>query len=163
MRKISGEVLSSKPVSLSRAAKLISRFAAVDNGSTPAIFLYLERTSEAFNHLVQFHKKPSQNSDAADRERVQKLQSDWLERNLEGGKGNSQGDNGMSVDETNPSVDEAQNLSNGGDERKKKKEKKRKGDGGEEVEKKKKMKKSDLVDSEEKKNGKRRKNKGSDS
>ncbi|KAL3840518.1 hypothetical protein ACJIZ3_025109 [Penstemon smallii] len=56
MMKISGEVVSTKPVSLSRASKLISRFAAVDNGSSPTVSIYLQRTAEAFNNLVQFHE-----------------------------------------------------------------------------------------------------------
>lgn len=55
--KISGRVVSRKAISLSRAAKLISRFAAVENGSSPAVSIYLHRTSDAFNHLLQFHSK----------------------------------------------------------------------------------------------------------
>ncbi|KAL7119759.1 hypothetical protein ACP275_02G082100 [Erythranthe tilingii] len=53
MRKISGQLISSKPVTLSRAAKLISRFAAVENGSSATVSLYLKRTADAFNNSVQ--------------------------------------------------------------------------------------------------------------
>ncbi|KAL1559900.1 hypothetical protein AAHA92_10189 [Salvia divinorum] len=55
--KISGRVVSTKPISLSRAAKLVSRFVAVENGSSPAVSIYLQRTSDAFNRLVQYHSK----------------------------------------------------------------------------------------------------------
>ncbi|KZV16754.1 hypothetical protein F511_35974 [Dorcoceras hygrometricum] len=57
MRKISGNIVWTRPMSLSRAAKLLSRFASVDNGSSAAISVYLQRATEAFNHLVQFHSK----------------------------------------------------------------------------------------------------------
>lgn len=60
--KISGRVVSRKAISLSRASKLISRFAAVENGSSPAVSIYLHRTSDAFNHLVQFHSKTKNSS-----------------------------------------------------------------------------------------------------
>ncbi|KAL1565432.1 hypothetical protein AAHA92_07651 [Salvia divinorum] len=62
--KISGRVLSTKPISLSRAAKLVSRFAAVENGSSPAVSIYLERTSDAFNRLLQSHSKADGDSQA---------------------------------------------------------------------------------------------------
>ncbi|XP_057774057.1 uncharacterized protein LOC130993248 [Salvia miltiorrhiza] len=62
--KISGRVVSTKPISLSRAAKLISRFAAVENGSSPAVSLYLQRTSNAFNLLVQSQDKRSKTKSA---------------------------------------------------------------------------------------------------
>ncbi|XP_073040734.1 uncharacterized protein [Primulina eburnea] len=57
MRKISGNVVWTRPMSLSRAAKLLARFSAVDNGSSAAVSMYLQRASEAFDHLVQFHSK----------------------------------------------------------------------------------------------------------
>lgn len=51
--------MSTKASTLSRAAEIVSRFAAVDNGSSPAVALYLQRTADAFNQLVQFHDKRS--------------------------------------------------------------------------------------------------------
>ncbi|XP_012846014.1 PREDICTED: uncharacterized protein LOC105966017 [Erythranthe guttata] len=87
MRKISGQLLSSKPISLSRAAKLISRFAAVDNGSSPVVSLYLQRTADAFNNLVQFHSKRLRTSDvesSPDRKRAPKPPEDLPERNSNG-------------------------------------------------------------------------------
>ncbi|KAL7110937.1 hypothetical protein ACP275_05G057000 [Erythranthe tilingii] len=87
MRKISGQLLSSKPISLSRAAKLISRFAAVDNGSSPVVSLYLQRTADAFNNLVQFHSNRSKTGDvesSPDRNRAPKHPEDRPERNSDG-------------------------------------------------------------------------------
>ncbi|KAG6425602.1 hypothetical protein SASPL_116044 [Salvia splendens] len=62
--KISARVLSTKPIPLSRAAKLVSRFAAVENDSSPAVSIYLERTSDAFNRLLQSHSKTDGDSPA---------------------------------------------------------------------------------------------------
>ncbi|CAI9785517.1 unnamed protein product [Fraxinus pennsylvanica] len=93
---MSAQLVSAKPVSLSRAAKLLSRFAAVDNGSAGAVPLYLQRTSDAFNHLVQFHSKNKMNESQSypDMKRVQKLQRDWE-------KGNPQDTAKRSLDEGN--------------------------------------------------------------
>ncbi|KAL3652848.1 hypothetical protein CASFOL_002529 [Castilleja foliolosa] len=82
MRKISGQLISSKPVSLSRAAKHINQFASVDNGASAAVAVYLQRTAEALNHLVQFHKY-SRNGEvekSPDRKRARKLETDSVEK-----------------------------------------------------------------------------------
>ncbi|KAI3453243.1 hypothetical protein Pfo_009906 [Paulownia fortunei] len=159
MRKISGQLLSTKPVSLSRAAKLISRFAAVDNGSSATVSLYLQRTADAFNHLVQFHDKHLKNSDvenSPDRKRAQKSQTDRLEKNPDGkpaqdsksiGKRDKKTVNGVA--EANPYEDEVKDLKSGEKEQRKDEEE-------EEKKKKKKKRKSDAVDSQEKSSKKRR-------
>ncbi|KAI3467923.1 hypothetical protein Pfo_024586 [Paulownia fortunei] len=130
MRKISGHVVSRKPVSLSRAAKLMSRFAAVDNGSSPTVSMYLQRAADAFNHLVEFHEKRSKISNldnGPDQNSVRKLQRDGLEKSPDEDKGKDSENraeksdkkiNGL--DETNPDREEA--------DLKEKKRKKRKSD-----------------------------------
>ncbi|KAK9727296.1 hypothetical protein RND81_05G272000 [Saponaria officinalis] len=57
MKTVSGKVVSCQQISLSRAAKYISRFTTSDNEASPAFAAYLRRTSAAFNHLVQLHKE----------------------------------------------------------------------------------------------------------
>ncbi|KAG8389320.1 hypothetical protein BUALT_Bualt02G0217100 [Buddleja alternifolia] len=57
MRKMSGKLVSSKRISLSRSAILKSHFASVENGSSPTVSMYLQRTAGAFNHLADFHDK----------------------------------------------------------------------------------------------------------
>ncbi|KAH9618843.1 hypothetical protein KSS87_010145 [Heliosperma pusillum] len=59
MKTVSGKVVSTEPISLSRAAKLISVFTASDNEASPAFSAYLKRTSAAFNELVYLHKDNS--------------------------------------------------------------------------------------------------------
>ncbi|GAB4824329.1 hypothetical protein Ancab_007217 [Ancistrocladus abbreviatus] len=57
MRTVSGTIVSSKPVSLSKAAKILSEFASFDNGASPAFAAYLKRSSASFNELVHLHKE----------------------------------------------------------------------------------------------------------
>lgn len=59
MKTVTGSVLSTKPVSLSSAAKNLSAFASLEeeNGASDAVRVYLKRASDAFNSLVQFHKE----------------------------------------------------------------------------------------------------------
>ncbi|KAL0296509.1 UNVERIFIED_CONTAM: hypothetical protein Sradi_6703000 [Sesamum radiatum] len=144
MRKISGQVLSTKPVSLARAAKLVSRFAGVDNGSSSAVSLYLQRTAEAFNHLVQFHNKRKTGTDlenSPERKMVQKSQTDRPEKNPDGKEaqdGKSRGKRGRKTEtgvaEENPFEDEVKDSKSGAEEqmkeKKKKKKKERESDGG---------------------------------
>ncbi|PIN04136.1 hypothetical protein CDL12_23330 [Handroanthus impetiginosus] len=156
MRKISGRILSSKPVSLSRAAKLMTRFAAVENGASPAVSVYLQRTAEAFNHLVQLHSKRPKISEAEnspDRKGVQKLQTESVEgkeakdskRKLE-----SDRETGEAVAEANPYGDEVKDVNSEEKEKKKNKKKQKK-------------EKSDGDDSKETRNSKKRRVEGHES
>ncbi|KAK4779486.1 hypothetical protein SAY87_015592 [Trapa incisa] len=56
MKTVSGEIISARPVSLSKASKVLLRFVTVDNGTSPPISIFLRKASEAFHELVQFHK-----------------------------------------------------------------------------------------------------------
>ncbi|EPS62588.1 hypothetical protein M569_12205 [Genlisea aurea] len=68
MRKIACHLLSKKPVSLPRAAKLMTRFTAVDNGASPVVSNYLQRVADALDLLVQFHSKSSNDGENSNRE-----------------------------------------------------------------------------------------------
>ncbi|XP_048136169.1 uncharacterized protein LOC115744839 [Rhodamnia argentea] len=57
MKTVSGHVISSKPISLPKAAKILSTFVTVENGASHAISAYLQRASTAFDELVQLHKE----------------------------------------------------------------------------------------------------------
>ncbi|XP_047309159.1 uncharacterized protein LOC124912564 [Impatiens glandulifera] len=56
MKTISGKISSTKAVSLSKAAKILSNFVVSEHEATPAVTAYLKRTSAAFNELVDVHK-----------------------------------------------------------------------------------------------------------
>ncbi|PIA38775.1 hypothetical protein AQUCO_02700167v1 [Aquilegia coerulea] len=58
MKTVSGSVISSNPISLSKAASFLSEFVSVkENGASQAASAFLRRTSTAFNELIQFHEQ----------------------------------------------------------------------------------------------------------
>ncbi|XP_024983660.1 WW domain-containing protein ZK1098.1-like [Cynara cardunculus var. scolymus] len=56
MKTVSGTIISSKPVNISKAASILSNFVNSDNGASQSVSTYLRRTSTAFNELVSFRK-----------------------------------------------------------------------------------------------------------
>ena len=56
MKTVSGEIISTKAISLSKAAKVLSNFVAAETGASDAVSAYLRRASASFDELVQFHK-----------------------------------------------------------------------------------------------------------
>ncbi|KAK2985573.1 hypothetical protein RJ640_025006 [Escallonia rubra] len=57
MKSISGRVISSKPISLSKAAETLANFASSDNGASQAVSTYLKRAAAEFTELAHFHKQ----------------------------------------------------------------------------------------------------------
>ncbi|XP_038902882.1 probable xyloglucan galactosyltransferase GT11 [Benincasa hispida] len=57
MKTVTGSVVSSKPISISKAASTLSSFLSVDNGASQALCAYLRRASASFNELKQLHKE----------------------------------------------------------------------------------------------------------
>ncbi|XP_057954761.1 uncharacterized protein LOC131148842 [Malania oleifera] len=57
MKTVSGKVASSKPISLSKAAKVLSKFVSADTGASPAVSAYLRRASDSFNELALLHRE----------------------------------------------------------------------------------------------------------
>ncbi|ESW33004.1 hypothetical protein PHAVU_001G035400 [Phaseolus vulgaris] len=57
MKTISGHCGSVKDVSLSKAAKILSKFVSADNGASHIITAYLHRASDSFSELNQIHKE----------------------------------------------------------------------------------------------------------
>lgn len=57
MKTISGKPISEKPISLSKAAKILSKFISAENGASHVISAYLHRASSSFSELKQLHKE----------------------------------------------------------------------------------------------------------
>lgn len=57
MKTVSGTVISSKPISLSKATSILSTFVSTENGASQAIGAYLRRTLASFKELKQLHKE----------------------------------------------------------------------------------------------------------
>lgn len=56
MKAVTGSVTSSRAISLSKAARVLSRFVSTENGASQAVSAYLKRASSSFDELIQFHK-----------------------------------------------------------------------------------------------------------
>ncbi|XP_023745552.1 uncharacterized protein LOC111893714 [Lactuca sativa] len=56
MKTVSGKIVSLKPVNLSKAANILSKFVTSENGASQPVSAYLRRASVAFNELVYFKK-----------------------------------------------------------------------------------------------------------
>ncbi|XP_028783491.1 DNA ligase 1-like [Neltuma alba] len=57
MKTISGKPISAKPISLSKAAKILSKFISAENGASHVVSAYLRRASSSFSELNQLHKE----------------------------------------------------------------------------------------------------------
>ncbi|KAF3325828.1 protein FAM133-like protein [Carex littledalei] len=57
MSAVTGSIVSSKSISLSRAARTLRKFVESDTAAKPDIAAYLRRTSAAFNDLIEFHNE----------------------------------------------------------------------------------------------------------
>ncbi|WOG93410.1 hypothetical protein DCAR_0312694 [Daucus carota subsp. sativus] len=56
MKSVSAHVVSSKPVSLAAASRILSNFVSMENGASHAVSVYLRRAATSFANLNQFHK-----------------------------------------------------------------------------------------------------------
>lgn len=57
MKTVTGRVISAEPISLTKAAKLLSGFASSDNCASQAVSAYLRRASAAFTELKNTHRE----------------------------------------------------------------------------------------------------------
>ncbi|XP_044504746.1 protein PXR1-like [Mangifera indica] len=57
MKTITGQVLSTSQISLSKAASTLSKFVNADTNASPALCAYLRRASVSFIELSQLHKE----------------------------------------------------------------------------------------------------------
>ncbi|KAG7587126.1 hypothetical protein ISN45_Aa02g023560 [Arabidopsis thaliana x Arabidopsis arenosa] len=57
MKTVTGRVNSVKPVSLSKAATLLSGFVSSENGASQDVSAYLRRASGAFTELKSIHRE----------------------------------------------------------------------------------------------------------
>ncbi|KAI9121268.1 hypothetical protein K1719_008301 [Acacia pycnantha] len=56
MNKICGEPISSREVSASKAARILSNFISAENGASNVISAYLHQSSASLNELNRLHK-----------------------------------------------------------------------------------------------------------
>ncbi|XP_076949902.1 uncharacterized protein LOC143622724 [Bidens hawaiensis] len=81
MKTVSGKIVSTKPVSLSKAANVLANFVTSDNGVSQPVAAYLRRASAAFDELVYFKKHHKLKKKSSKEEDLTK--SDISHRSLE--------------------------------------------------------------------------------
>ena len=106
MRTVSGTIVSTKPVNLSKAAKVLSNFVNTENGASQSVSVYLRRASAAFDELVYFKKhhefKKNRSKDEAS------TKSDISRRSLEDeGKAIENGREKKNLDQEPVEIDES--------------------------------------------------------
>ena len=69
MKTISGTVVSSKPISLSKATSILSTFVSTETGASQAMGAYLRRSLASFKELKQLHKELQTNRSERTRKR----------------------------------------------------------------------------------------------
>ncbi|PON56398.1 hypothetical protein TorRG33x02_296450 [Trema orientale] len=57
MKAVSGTLISSKPISLSKATSILSTFVSTETGASLAMGAYLRRSLASFKELKQLHKE----------------------------------------------------------------------------------------------------------
>ncbi|XP_024011920.1 nucleolar protein 58 [Eutrema salsugineum] len=62
MKTVTGRVVSAEPISLSKAATILSRFVTSENGASQDVSAYLRRAAAAFTESKSFHKEISSSS-----------------------------------------------------------------------------------------------------
>jgi hypothetical protein len=63
MSAVTGSIVSSKGISLSRAARALRKFVETNTAAKPDTAAYLRRTVAAFNDLLEFHDKIERGED----------------------------------------------------------------------------------------------------
>lgn len=79
MKSVSAQLVSSEPVSLAKASKILSNFVSIDNGASHAVSVYLRRAAVSFADLNQFHKdlKSSSSSSKSRKKHTQIITFDF--------------------------------------------------------------------------------------
>lgn len=74
MKSVSAaEVVSSKPVSLAKASKILSKFVSIDNGASQTVSVYLRSVATSFADLNQFNKDLKSSSSSTSRKNTLNL------------------------------------------------------------------------------------------
>ncbi|KAF9670731.1 hypothetical protein SADUNF_Sadunf13G0099200 [Salix dunnii] len=57
MKTVTGKITESTPVTIAKAASILSKFVSTDNGASQALNAYLRRATAAFDELARLHSK----------------------------------------------------------------------------------------------------------
>ncbi|KAH8490319.1 hypothetical protein H0E87_022739 [Populus deltoides] len=78
MKTVTGKITDSTPVTIAKAASILSKFVSTDTGASQALNAYLRRATAAFDELARLHSKSDRRKhkrDSAQTQRVEAIQS----------------------------------------------------------------------------------------
>ncbi|KAJ6975766.1 hypothetical protein NC653_031560 [Populus alba x Populus x berolinensis] len=78
MKTVAGKITDSTPVTIAKAASILSKFVSTDTGASQALNAYLRRATAAFDELARLHSKSDRRKhkrDSAQTQRVEASQS----------------------------------------------------------------------------------------
>ncbi|KAJ6383543.1 hypothetical protein OIU78_026934 [Salix suchowensis] len=78
MKTVTGKITKSTPVTIAKAASILSKFVSTDTGASQALNAYLRRATAAFDELARLHSKSDRRKhkrDSAPDQRVEASQS----------------------------------------------------------------------------------------
>lgn len=84
MKTVAGKITDSTPVTIAKAASILSKFVSTDTGASQALNAYLRRATAAFDELARLHSKSDRRKhkrDSAQSQRVEGSQSGLVNNN----------------------------------------------------------------------------------
>ena len=84
MKTVTGKITDSTPVTIAKAASILSKFVSTDTGASQALNAYLRRATAAFDELARLHSKSDRRKhkrDSAQTQRVEASQSGLVNNN----------------------------------------------------------------------------------
>ncbi|KAG6738888.1 hypothetical protein POTOM_058511 [Populus tomentosa] len=73
MKTVTGKITDSTPVSISKAASILSKFVSSENGASQALNAYLRRATAAFDELSRLHSKSDRRKHKKDSSLIRSL------------------------------------------------------------------------------------------
>ncbi|XP_011037392.1 PREDICTED: protein PXR1-like [Populus euphratica] len=75
MKTVTGEITDSTPVTIAKAASILSKFVSTDTGASQALNAYLRRTAAAFDELARLHSKFDRRKHKRDSAQIQRVEA----------------------------------------------------------------------------------------
>lgn len=74
MKTVTGKITDSTPVTIAKAASILSKFVSTDTGASQALNAYLRRATAAFDELARLHSKSDRRKHKRDSAQTQRVE-----------------------------------------------------------------------------------------
>ncbi|KAG6752365.1 hypothetical protein POTOM_044589 [Populus tomentosa] len=75
MKTVAGKITDSTPVTIAKAASILSKFVSTDTGASQALNAYLRRATSAFDELARLHSKSDRRKHKRDSAQTQRVEA----------------------------------------------------------------------------------------